>query len=214
LYGLSIAAAIAPAAAQMQPGHPYVGLQVREAKTLSEEQLSDLKAGRGMGLALVADMNGYPGPRHVLDLADKLGLTEQQRTSIQQLFHTMKSEAMPIGAKLITAEKALNRQFAERTMTPERLQAATAAIAQIRGELQNTHLKYHLSTAALLSPSQITRYAELRGYRGAAATPSAHAGAASHMPGAMGGPMHQHTMGPGAEKLRKGSDSTREGNSP
>ena len=36
--------------------------------------MADLRAGRGMGLALAAELNGYPGPAHVLELADKLDL--------------------------------------------------------------------------------------------------------------------------------------------
>jgi hypothetical protein len=46
------------------------------------------------------------------------------------------------------------------------LKASTAAVAVTQGELRETHLKYHLSTAAVLSPSQMQRYAELRGYGG------------------------------------------------
>ena len=48
-------------------------------KSLSDQQLSDLRAGRGMGMALPAELNGYPGPVHVLELADALGLTPEQR---------------------------------------------------------------------------------------------------------------------------------------
>ncbi len=195
----SLAASIAwQVAAQAQPDQPYAGLQSREVKALSSEEIADLRGGRGMGLALAAELNGYPGPRHVLDLAGQLNLTDDQRTHIQQLFDSMKAEAVPIGQKLIAAERGLNRAFVERTITPEQLKAATAAIAEIQGKLRDTHLKYHLATAALLSPDQIQRYAELRGYRTAAGTPGMSAGPANPaMPhgGAMGEAMHQHMMG-------------------
>ena len=36
----------------------------------------------------------------------------------------------------------------------------------LQGALRNAHLKYHLSTSALLSAEQSRRYAELRGYTG------------------------------------------------
>jgi len=183
---VAIAAGGAPAVAQMPAPNSYAGFQNREVKALSDDEIGDLRAGRGMGLALPAELNGYPGPRHVLDLANQLGLTDQQRTKIEGLFNSMKSEALPLGQKLIAAERDLNRQFVDRAITPERLKSATAAIAEIRGELRNTHLKYHLSTAELLSPDQIHRYAELRGYTG---TP-----AASAIPGPMGGQMHHHMM--------------------
>ena len=41
---------------------------------------------------------------------------------------------------------------------------STAAVAVTQGELRETHLKYHLSTVDILSPGQMQRYAELRGY--------------------------------------------------
>jgi hypothetical protein len=63
----------------------------------------------------------------------------------------------PLGKKLIAAERDLDREFANRTITPERLKAATASIGAIRVELRNSHLKYHLTTASLLSPEQNSR---------------------------------------------------------
>jgi hypothetical protein len=37
-------------------------LEQRDIKTLSNQQIADLRAGRGMGLALAAELNGYAGP--------------------------------------------------------------------------------------------------------------------------------------------------------
>ena len=143
---------------------PYAGMQTRSIKALSETQVADLGAGRGMGLALAAELNGYPGPSHVLELADRLELSADQRSRIKGLFDSMKAEAVPLGSKLIEQEADLDRQFAGRTVTPESLKAATAAVAVTQGELRETHLKYHLSTVGILSPGQMQRYAELRGY--------------------------------------------------
>ncbi len=196
IVAASLAASVAwQPAAQAQQDQPYAGLQSREIKALSSEEIGDLKGGRGMGLALAAELNGYPGPRHVLDLAGQLNLTDDQRTRIQQLFDSMKADAVPVGQKLIAAERDLNRAFVERTITPEQLKAATAAIAEIQGELRDTHLKYHLATAALLTPDQIHRYADLRGYRTAAGTPAGPGSPAMPHSGAMGEAMHQHMMG-------------------
>src|SRR5207253_10196718 len=72
---------------------PYAGMQARSIKALSEQQISDLDAGRGMGLALAAELNGYPGPSHVLELADRLALTDDQRERVKALFASMKAEA-------------------------------------------------------------------------------------------------------------------------
>src|ERR671914_1348258 len=124
---------------------PYAGMQTRGIKALSDSQIGDLQAGRGMSLALAAELNGYPGPLHVLELADKLGLSAEQRGKIQQLFDSMKGEAISLGAKLIEQEAELDRQFSGRTIAPESLNSMTAAIAATQGQLRATHLKYHLS---------------------------------------------------------------------
>ena len=159
-----IAALLASTAAFAQS--PYSGMQTRPIKALSEQQVADLKVGRGMGLALAAELNGYPGPSHVLELADKLDLSADQRTSVQELFTSMKQEALPLGAKLIEQEAELDKQFANRTVTPDSLKSATMAVAATQGALREAHLKYHLLTVAILSHRQMQRYAELRGYDG------------------------------------------------
>jgi Spy/CpxP family protein refolding chaperone len=162
------AALLLASAAAANAQTPYAGMQTRPIKALSEQQMADLSAGRGMGLALAAELNGYPGPVHVLELADKLNLSADQRASIQRLFDAMKAEAVPLGSKLIEQEADLDKQFAGRTVTPDSLRASTAAVAATQGALRETHLKYHLSTVAVLSPDQMQRYAELRGYGGEA----------------------------------------------
>jgi hypothetical protein len=82
--------AVPAVAQQHQHGHgPYAGMQQRAVKALSEQQIADLRAGKGMGLALAAELNGYPGPMHVVELGDKLNLTSQQRQRVQQLYAAM-----------------------------------------------------------------------------------------------------------------------------
>jgi hypothetical protein len=156
-----------PVVAQQHHGHksPYSDMQQRPVKALSDEQLADLRAGRGMGLALPGELNGYPGPSHVLELADELQLTLEQRRRVQDLFNEMKVEAIAVGEKLIAQETALDRAFADRNISPESLLSRTAQIGETQGQLRAVHLKYHLTTADLLTEHQRHRYAELRGYR-------------------------------------------------
>lgn len=158
---------VVPAAAQQhQHGHgPYAGMQQRGVKALSEQQIADLRAGKGMGLALAAEFNGYPGPIHALELADGLLLNADQKQRLQQLYETMKAEAIVAGEKLIESERALDQEFASQKMTPTRLALLTGQIGERQGELRAVHLKYHLTTAELLSVAQRQRYSELRGYR-------------------------------------------------
>ncbi len=152
------------AVAQVPP--PYLGMQERPIKALSDQQIADLKSGRGMGLALAAELNGYPGPLHLLELADQLALSQVQRAKVRELFEAMKAEAVQVGETLIRQETELDRQFAGRTVTPESLRRANTAIGVTQSELRHTHLKYHLLTVAVVTPAQMQRYAELRGYAG------------------------------------------------
>jgi Spy/CpxP family protein refolding chaperone len=160
---------VSPAAAQHHHNQrhqmPYGGLEQRPLKALSEQQLADLRAGRGMSLALAGELNGYPGPLHVIELADQLKLTNEQRQQMQTLFDAMKQEAIHVGEKLIEQERTLDRAFAERHISKESLSQLTAQIGQTQGQLRAVHLSYHLTTATLLTAEQRQHYAELRGYR-------------------------------------------------
>ena len=169
---------IAPAA-WPQTHQPYAGLQARPVKALSDQQIADLKAGRGMGLALAAELNGYPGPMHVLELATPLGLSDDQRAKVAALFDAMQREAVPLGEQLIAAETALDRRFADKTITASSLGEATRDIAFLQGELRLAHLKYHLATLELLTRQQAAQYATLRGYNGARRTHRASTAATS-----------------------------------
>jgi Spy/CpxP family protein refolding chaperone len=143
---------------------PYAGLQKRDIKALSEQQISDLRAGRGMSLALPAELNGYPGPAHALELAEPLRLSPEQRSKTRQLFDTMQQEAKALGEETIAAERELDRLFRDRRVAPESLAAATAKAAAAQGRLRESHLRYHLAMMEVLTPEQVARYNRLRGY--------------------------------------------------
>ncbi|MEA2967554.1 MAG: hypothetical protein QOE78_815 [Alphaproteobacteria bacterium] len=141
---LVILISIASALAAGMPAHaqqPYTGLEARPIKALSEQQMADLRAGRGMGLALAAELNGYPGPMHVLELAEPLALSDQQRAKVQDLFAAMKAEAVPLGETLIAQEADLDKQFAGKTITPAGLTASMNAIGATQAALRGAHLK-------------------------------------------------------------------------
>jgi LTXXQ motif family protein len=157
---------------------PYAGFQSRPIKTLSDQQIADLNAGRGMGLALAAELNGYPGPIHAIELAEQLHLSPDQVSKLRILFEAMKAETIPLGASLISQERQLNDSFANRTITLTSLATTTQSIGTTQGALRAAHLKYHLSTVEILTPDQVARYNELRGYK-SDQTPS-HGGRQHH----------------------------------
>src|SRR3979490_1851235 len=157
-----------------QSAQPYAGMQNRPIKALSDQQGADLKAGRGMGLALAAELNGYPGPSHLIELPDQLGLTSIQLSNLKGMFDAMRSETIPIGEELVAQEEELDRLFAENVISEQQLKAATENIGETQARLRNAHLRYHLRARAILHPSQIRRYAELRGYGAEPQAPAHH----------------------------------------
>ena len=155
--GLATALCAAPAPS------PYAGEQTREIKALSASDIDNLRAGRGMGLARPAELNSYPGPRHVLDTAE-LALTPDQTAALTRVFAAMKSAAIPLGEKIIERETALDRLFTGQHATTESVRALTVEIGQLQGELRAVHLNAHVATVALLTPAQVARYNAARGY--------------------------------------------------
>lgn len=131
-------------------------------KSLTAQQVADLRAGRGMGLARSAELGGYPGPLHVLENAAALGLSATQRTRTQALFNGMKAQAVPLGEMLVAQEAALDLLFADRTASEANVAAATRAIGDTSARLRAAHLRTHLAMMKLLTPAQVARYAAIR----------------------------------------------------
>ena len=153
---------------------PYQGFETRGVKALSERDAADLLAGRGAGYALAAELNGYPGPSHVLELADKLNLSEQQRTRTQAAFDAMQAEAKAVGAQIVAAEQALDSAFTGNKLDKAGLAQLSEDLGRLYGRYRAAHLKAHLDMKALLSPHQIALYDNLRGYAQSGPSPSSH----------------------------------------
>lgn len=164
---------IGKAKTETKPG-PYAGQQKRQIKSLSAKDVDDLSNGRGWGLAKAAELNGMPGPKHVLEMQDKISLTAAQTTEINALFAAMKAKAVPLGKRLVELERGLNTAFAARNIDDQRLCAMLDKIGAVRAKLRYVHLATHLKTPAVMSNRQIDDYNRLRGYGDAAATPKKH----------------------------------------
>jgi len=117
-----------------------------------------------MGYALPAELNGYPGPRHVLDLADSLRLTADSRVKVREIFDAMHAEAVRLGKAIVAGEASLDSAFAGHRITTSDLESRLARIADLQGQLRNVHLSAHLRMMTVLSPEQIRDYQRLRGY--------------------------------------------------
>ena len=136
-----------------------------QVRSLSDEEVKGYLEGRGMGLAKPAEMNSYPGPMHVLELADKLELTEPQRVETKRIFDRMRAEAIRLGKLIVEKEGELNRLFAGRNATRARLDSLVAEIGRLQADLRSLHLGAHLEMKELLSAKQVAAYDGLRGHR-------------------------------------------------
>lgn len=145
---------------------PYAGMTNRPIRVLSAEQQADLLAGRGMGLALAAALEGRPGPAHVIELAGAMQITPAQLAATQRLMTQMQAAASALSARVLEEERALDTAFRDRSVTPADLLARTSRIATLQGEIRDVHLRTHLAQAALLNAEQITASSRLRGYAG------------------------------------------------
>lgn len=143
---------------------PYAGDAQREIKALSADEIEAYLAGKGQGLARAAELHGYPGPRHVLDMATELALTADQRARTQQLFDTMQADAQRLGRALVDAEAILDRHFARRSIDAKTLAVSLDRIGALQADLRGVHLQAHLAQVEILTPGQIASYDRLRGY--------------------------------------------------
>ncbi|GGC68305.1 hypothetical protein GCM10011504_52850 [Siccirubricoccus deserti] len=176
LLPIAALVAVLPLATAWAQHSGYAGQETRDIKALSERDVADLLAGRGMGMALPAELNGYPGPAHVLELRDRLGLAPEQEAAVQATFNRMEA-AKSLGAELVERERALDRAFAEGSVTPDGLRSLTAAIGDLQGRLRAVHLMAHVEMRAVLTDAQVRAYDALRGYTRIEGAPRGHGGA-------------------------------------
>lgn len=139
-------------------------MQSRPIKALSEEQIAGLRDGKGMAMAMPAELNGYPGPLHVLELATQLSLSEEQIARTEQLFAEMRHQARTAGEEIIVAEQELDVLFRDKKADPDTVSSAVTKAALAQGKLRDVHLRYHLDMVDVLSAEQIAAYNKLRGY--------------------------------------------------
>jgi len=161
--GLLVAACAGPGREPVRTPAP-IPAPPSPLRGLSAAEVEALKAGDGAGAARAAELNGYPGPKHVIELADSLALSPEQRAGVEASRARMLATARPLGAEIIAGEAGLEAAFREGAMGAEELGRRVRALAELRGRLRLAHLEAHLETAALLTPEQRQRYQHLRGH--------------------------------------------------
>ena len=159
---LVVGLAVAAAAAHAQHGG-YAGQEGREIKSLSAEEINQYASGAGMGYAKAAELNHFPGPMHVLELADKLDLSAEQRAATRRLMDEHKRQARALGARLVDSERALAGLFRKGAVDEATLARAVREAGALQGAYRLSHLETHRRMRALLT-EQVKRYDALRGY--------------------------------------------------
>lgn len=144
---------------------PYAGEEIRPIKSLSDREIGSLRRGEGMGFAKLAELNHFPGPKHVLELADGLELTASQRAQTETLYEKMQRAAVDLGEQILAAESRLDQEFEKRSISPDTLSTALLEIGELRARLRYVHLEAHLHQKIILRPEQVREYDKLRGYR-------------------------------------------------
>ena len=164
ITALTIVSLVAAASTLLSQTSPYSGEQARDIKALSAVEIQSYLSGSGMGYAKAAELNHYPGPKHVLELATQLQLTEKQMAEARQAFKQMNERAVELGKSIVEQEEYLNRRFAHNQIDENILSEITGQIAELQGKLRAVHLTAHLAMRETLTEKQIQRYDELRGY--------------------------------------------------
>lgn len=142
----------------------YSGQEKRAIKSLSQSDIDGYLAGKGMGLAKAAELNHFPGPKHVIELANELDLSKDQIEETKRIYEVMQTKAIKYGRVLVQNEEKLERLFVENTVTPLLLEQALNESADIKSKLRKVHLIAHLEQKNILSKHQIEMYDNLRGY--------------------------------------------------
>jgi hypothetical protein len=155
----------APSGTAQALASPYAGDQARAIKALSGPEQRAWLEGQGMGLAKAAELNGYPGPMHVLEHAAALGLSAPQQQQSRELMIRHKAEVRALGAEVVEAERVLDALFRARRAMPAEVSRQSQQIASLQARIRAAHLNTHLEQSALLRPEQIAAYDRLRGYR-------------------------------------------------
>ena len=125
--------------------------------SLAPRDVRQLREGRGMGMARVAGLNGYPGPMHVLRQAETLELTEEQVADSEALRSRVHERSREIGKRIIEAEARLNAMFEAGSVDRAAMRELLGEIAALRADLRAVHLEAHLDQADILTEEQLEK---------------------------------------------------------
>ena len=130
---------------------------------VSAQEKEALLKGAGLGAGMIAMMNGYPGPKHVLEMGDELGLTAEQRESIGKTYGKVKAESVEFGTELVEKDEKLTALFASGSVSTGEVEKLSREIGELQGRVRAAHLNAHVETYDALTPAQREQLSSMQG---------------------------------------------------
>ncbi len=155
IAGLIVLSMAAFAVLANNKASPYVGQEIRTIKSLSDEDINALTHGKGWGLAKPAELNGVPGPAHILELEEALQLTPEQVTSIQALWETMNQSAKYYGERYLQSEAKIERFFNETETDEKQLPLLLADSANPPCKIKACSFTSTFESKAIVNPASV-----------------------------------------------------------
>lgn len=153
---LALAMIAAPGICRAQADGPRPAIS-----TITQEEMEALTNGSSSGAGRPAEVNGYPGPKRLVEHAAELGLTADQLAKVKTLNQGMKREAMELGGRIVEGETALDALLKSGSVDRKRLASLVSDIAGLRGRMRLVHLQLHFALRELLTDEQLLRYRAL-----------------------------------------------------
>ena len=132
-----------------------------QSQTIPADKES-LEKSEGAGMASYADINGYPGPKHVLEMQETLKLTDDQIKDISAIIDEMSENARATGEMIIAKERELESSFRLGKAGESYTKQLATEIGSLRGALRSVHLNAHIQAKSVLTKEQIATYMAIR----------------------------------------------------
>ena len=130
---------------------------------VSKQEKEALLKGAGLGAGMIAMTNGYPGPKHVLEMGDELELTAAQRESLGKIYGNVKARSVELGTELVEKDEELTALFASGSVSTGEVEKLSREIGELQGRVRAEHLNAHVETFDALTPAQRETLSSMQG---------------------------------------------------
>lgn len=140
---------------------PALAQQAPKPGAMSAPEAIAVMAGEDAGLARLADVHGWPGPRTVLANAEALNLAPDQVRIAENIEAEFEIEAREIALAWLAVEAELDEAFRSGRASKGKVQALTQQSGALRAELRALQLSAHIEMRPNLTRDQLESYSRL-----------------------------------------------------